>query len=140
MADVDYGYGDSDDYGYGDATPDDYGYADAAPEEYGYEADSGPSKVPQEAVDKRPKRRCSVTKFNLDQDSALTAADRIRDMRTEAPPSPQPDNASSDDNNSCDEADDDEANEIATSGPIKKEVKSKKSALSRLRKRLSVAF
>jgi hypothetical protein len=138
MADVDYGYGDSEDYGYGDASPEDYGYGDSTPDEYGYGDDDGPSEKvsqPEVVVDKRPKRRCSVTKFNLDQDSALTAADRIRDMRSEAPPSPQPDNASSDDNNETDDEPD-----MGKKGSSKKDVKPKKGALNRLRKRLSVAF
>ena len=93
MAEVDYGYGDSaPDYGYGDASPDqdygygdakpdeDYGYGDAAPDQdYGY-GDAAPDQdygygdaAPDEAPPKRkPKRRCSVTKFSLDAEAQAT--------------------------------------------------------------------
>jgi hypothetical protein len=90
MADVDYGYEDLSGYGYGEGEPEtDYDYGDAEPQpdygygdednDYGY-ADEEPSK-PVEEPKQRPKRRCSVTKFNLDNDNTLTAADRIRELR-----------------------------------------------------------
>lgn len=96
MADVDYGYEDlsgygegepdAGDYGYGDgdAEPEtDYGYGDEEPG-YGYgEEEEEPAKHVEEPK-QRPKRRCSVTKFNLDNESAVTAADRIRELRDNA--------------------------------------------------------
>jgi len=71
------------DYGYGDAGPDegDYGYGDAEP-----------APAPVEAETKRPKRRCSVTKFSLESQegpaSGLMAADVIKNFRNSAPPPP----------------------------------------------------
>lgn len=83
--DTDYGYGDAKpdtDYGYGDAKPDtDYGYGEAAPSsashaEYGY-GDAAPDMGYGDAspdadratelveTKKRPKRRCSVTRYSL---------------------------------------------------------------------------
>lgn len=87
MADVDYEYEDVD-YGYGDAEPEpanapetDYGYGNAdTDEDYGY-GDAEPEQPVIEEPKHRPKRRCSVTKFNLDNSEALTAADRIRELR-----------------------------------------------------------
>jgi hypothetical protein len=138
MADVDYGYGDSEDYGYGDSNPDEYGYGDSTPDEYGY-GDAEPSQV-AEPVDRRPKRRCSVTKFNLDDDSALTAADRIRDLRNQTDenetPCPEPEDMSSDEVST----EDGEVTELESTSSTNKKESKKKSALSRLRKRLSVAF
>jgi hypothetical protein len=103
MADVDFGYGDQD-HGYGDANPDygygdqdydygnaspapvDYGYGDAPPDDdtYGYGNARPDDQEPQNA--RRPKRRCSVTKFNLEQNesgnpSGIMAASVISDMR-----------------------------------------------------------
>ena len=113
MAEVDYGYGDQNDYGYGDespdmgygdAAPDDYGYGDASPDmgygdaspdmgygdaapdmDYGY-GDASPDPVPEPKEDKRPKRRCSVTKFSLATETPLTAASVINDLRMGLPP------------------------------------------------------
>ena len=135
MADVDYGYEDVSGYGYGDAEPDaDYGYADAAPEtDYGYgDSDDGgygygdaePEAKPVEPVEKhRPKRRCSVTKFNLDDDSALTAADRIRELRGNDGP------ASDDGYKSTDSTD-----RVTESKSKSSSTSSKKGLLGRLRK------
>lgn len=113
-ASVDYGYGDSPDYGYGDSMQQDYGYGEPQPDygygepqpDYGYgdskpkEADyaygdSAPSDeygygdakpddpVPQE--DRRPKRRCSVTRYSIAPQSApLNAAAVINDLRNGA--------------------------------------------------------
>lgn len=94
-AEPDLGYGhaapDTDDYGYGDATPDtdDYGYGDASPDDmdmgYGEAAPQPPA-----AEKKRPKRRCSVTKFSLvstdGPPTGLMAADVIKNFRNAAPP------------------------------------------------------
>jgi hypothetical protein len=70
---TDYGYGDdaapaNTDYGYGDAAPEsDYGYGDAAP-------DAGPPPAPSKD-DKRPKRRCSVTRFSIEAEACSTPLD-----------------------------------------------------------------
>jgi hypothetical protein len=69
---IDYGYGDSHntdygygatspDYGYGDA-PTDYGYGDVSTD-YGY-GDAAPAP-PVAPAARKPKRRCSVTKYSL---------------------------------------------------------------------------
>ena len=71
---TDYGYGnsapDNTDYGYGDSAPaTDYGYGDAAPEQdYGY-GDSSPTPAPPAPTKRRPRRRCSVTKYSLEEAS-----------------------------------------------------------------------
>ncbi len=60
---ADYGYGDSapsnTDYGYGDSPPGntDYGYGDSEPAE----------SVKEEPKTRRPRRRCSVTKYSLEE-------------------------------------------------------------------------
>jgi hypothetical protein len=98
-ASPDMGYGDaSPDMGYGDASPDmgygvaepDMGYGAAEPDmgygvaqpdmDYGY-GDATPDEPVVEVVDKRPKRRCSVTKFSLATETPLTAASVINDLR-----------------------------------------------------------
>lgn len=100
MAEVDYGYGDTD-YGYGDPEPQqtnstmanvDYGYGDT---DYGYgdpepEQTNDTFKVEEEAPpkDRRPKRRCSVTKFSLATETPLTAASVINDLRMGLAPEP----------------------------------------------------
>jgi hypothetical protein len=97
-SDMGYGYGDAPDMGYGDAAPDmgygdavDMGYGDAADMGYGDAGDMGygdaepddPNKaVEPAAVEKRrPKRRCSVTKFSIEEDSPMHAASMINDFR-----------------------------------------------------------
>mmetsp|Transcript_1659 Transcript_1659/g.3546 ORF Transcript_1659/g.3546 Transcript_1659/m.3546 type:complete len:142 (-) Transcript_1659:162-587(-) len=72
--DTDYGYGDSNDYGYGDDAGD-MGYGDQGGQDYGYgdqPEPSAPSAAPAPSADgkKRPKRRCSVTKFSLEAEAA----------------------------------------------------------------------
>jgi hypothetical protein len=58
---TDYGYGEQADYGYSEQT--DYGYGDARPDD-----DSGEPKPEAAAPRKKQvKRRCSVTKFSLDE-------------------------------------------------------------------------
>lgn len=173
MGKVDYGYGDeSEDYGYGDANPDvdygygdgsaaDLGYGDAAPDgaDYGYGDEDEQPVAPKPVEPKtKPKRRCSVTKFNLDNDNVLTAADRIREMRVEAPapaaaaPETAPETTTkparvksgkpvkrSQSSDCCtgysDENDTKDGSKDKKSGD-----KKGKGALSRMRKRLSVAF
>ena len=57
------------DYGYGDAKPDmDYGYGDAQPDnlDYGYRNASPPAQE-QPVKQRKPRRRCSVTKFSLEE-------------------------------------------------------------------------
>lgn len=138
----DYGYGDTSpdqDYGYGDANTgeEDYGYGDAAPcDEYGY-GDCAPSE-PQAAAGPsvtRPKRRCSVTKFNLDNENVLTAADRIKELRDD-PVVPDTTGYQTDEKSS-EAGSTQEASPPAVSKP---EVIKKKGVMSRMRKRLSLAF
>ena len=137
------GYGDAaPDMGYGDGAPsEDYGYGDSAPsEDYGY-GDSEPA-APCAAEKKRPKRRCSVTKFSLEEEdgpqSGLMAADVIKSFRNAAAssqPEPVVDDCKStltDDTRSMD-------SEISPVEPG--EVKGGRrmgGMMSRLRKRLSV--
>jgi hypothetical protein len=101
MAEVDYGYGDQLDYGYGDIEPDMmaeekavpfYSGSDADVYGYGNENDAamingGPIES-EPSFAKRPKRRCSVTKFTLESGapSTLTAASVIADMRNAGVP------------------------------------------------------
>ena len=82
---IDYGYGEAQpDYGYGDAQPDmDYGYGDTSP------------PPAQEPINRRRHltRRCSVTKFSLEEASknegspeaemvqSLNAAERLQQFR-----------------------------------------------------------
>jgi hypothetical protein len=92
MAEVDYGYGDQNDYGYGASAPDnDMGYGVVEPDlDYGY-GDATPDTAPVvEVIDKRPKRRCSVTKFSLVSETPLTAASVINDLRMGLPATPLP--------------------------------------------------
>jgi len=82
--DQDYGYGDASPdqgYGYGDASPDqDYGYGDASPDQdYGY-GDASPDEpaapepvaAAQPPRRKGPKRRCSITKFSLEEGASCS--------------------------------------------------------------------
>lgn len=141
MADIDYGYEDVSGYGYGETEPDmdygygndeprpDYGYGDDNNEDLGYgygDAEPESKPVVEEPVEKhRPKRRCSVTKFNLDNDNGtLTAADRIREFRSNETPT------SSDDGYKSSDTMDDNMNTNNT----KKSSSSKKGLLGRLRK------
>ena len=149
MAEVDYGYGDQNDYGYGDATPDnDMGYGVAEPDNtmgYGYAApdtdygygDAAPDE-PEAAVvvDKRPKRRCSVTKFSLASETPLTAASVINDLRMGLPVAPLPP-ASSDGDCAKSTVTDDTLPECAP--PSKPAPPKKNGMISRIRRRLSVA-
>lgn len=92
-AQPDYGYGDakpSEDYGYGDAQPD-YGYGDAKPDEdygYGDQVEEKPKEEPKKPAGRRPKRRCSVTKYTLDEtaQAAQTHVDIIQQMREGSKP------------------------------------------------------
>jgi hypothetical protein len=100
MADVDYGYGERYDYGYGDSEPEMIAedvkpkdtYYSAPDDGYGYDGIS--ENVPEQCTNneldqpsthiRRPKRRCSVTKFTLESGDAatsLTAASVIANMR-----------------------------------------------------------
>jgi hypothetical protein len=102
MAEVDYGYGDQLDYGYGDVKPDMmatgekaatfYSGPDADMYGYGNENDATMSNSghieSEPSFAKRPKRRCSVTKFTLESGAPtmLTAASVIADMRNAGVP------------------------------------------------------
>jgi hypothetical protein len=68
MAEVDYGYGDMD-YGYGEPDPE--------PEPI----NTADNDAPSAAANRRPKRRCSVTKFSLPEETPLNAASIINDIR-----------------------------------------------------------
>lgn len=77
---IDYGYGDEQNYGYGDAAPDmDYGYG--APAEAKTPTIDGEMDKAQDQPVPRRKRRCSVTKFTLQENTPLTAASVINDFR-----------------------------------------------------------
>jgi hypothetical protein len=172
--DVDYGYGDahpSEDYGYGDAQPDywygdampeedygygatDYGYGDSNPDEdYGYGAtedygygDADAQPVPQEK--RRPKRRCSVTKYSLEEQTPLTAASVIAGFRngvSEPPPQPEEESVM----NNCGKSvvtEETRSVESEDTFPTEcgktehKDVVRKKGMMNRLRKRLSLAM
>jgi hypothetical protein len=156
MAEVDYGYGDVDygygdsapatDYGYGDAAPSDqpdYGYGDAAPAEqmdYGY-GDAAPEEAPPK--DRRPKRRCSVTKFSLATETPLTAASVINDLRMgvtadQHPPADDCKSAVTDETGSMDL--DQELTKAAEQEPPKDVAGKKQGMMSRIRRRLSIAM
>ena len=139
----DYGYGDATpdyDYGYGDASPD-YGYEDAnADEDYGY-GDAEPAiEKPAAPATTRPKRRCSVTKYNLENSNALTAADRIKELREEETPKVETSSSRTyrtDEKSSISSTDTPEASPPPTVVKAEAIVK-KKGVMSRMRKRLSV--
>ena len=104
-AQPDYGYGDAQpDYGYGDAQPD-YGYGDAQPD-YGY-GDAQPDEAPPAHAcaepmaadaskkEKRPKRRCSVTRFSIEAEACDRPLDYSwqglqQEQEQQAPPTPTP--------------------------------------------------
>ena len=136
------GYGDAApamDYGYGDAAPEDYVYGDSAPDEYGY-GDAEPAAAPP--VDKkRPKRRCSVTKFSLEEQegqSGLLASDVIKNFRNAAPPPPEPvvDDCKSTITDDTRSLDSDISPVIAEEAKVVR--KKAGGMMSRLRKRMSV--
>jgi hypothetical protein len=134
-AETDYGYGDEPaaeaDYGYGDAAPatDDYGYGEAAPEsDYGY-GDDAPTPLPKAAG--RPKRRCSVTKFSLDSGPPPVAA-----LEEAAPEDNEKDTEATASCNVSDDGEDLDQVPAELGDPGKK----KKTMMSKLRKRMSLAF
>jgi hypothetical protein len=167
MAEVDYGYGDQDygyedagpdmgygeaspgmgygdaspDMGYGSAAPDssmDYGYGDATPDmDYGY-GDASPDPVPAPKEDKRPKRRCSVTKFSLATETPLTAASVINDLRMGLPP---PQSSSDSLDNDCAKSivtDETRSDDGMKTPPVTEEAPKKNGMISRIRRRLSI--
>lgn len=170
MAEVDYGYGETD-YGYGDAAPadqtdygygddaapatdygygesaaqQDYGYGDGAPQDsmdYGY-GDAEPEQVPP--IDRRPKRRCSVTKFSLATETPLTAASVINDLRMGLT-SDDCKSAVTDETGSLD-TDQEYASQPVVEAPKPKEIAmaaaatgKKPGMIGRIRRRLSVAM
>jgi hypothetical protein len=133
----DYGYGDEPtpeaDYGYGDAAPatDDYGYGDGgAPggTDYGY-GDDEPTPLPKAAG--RPKRRCSVTKFSLDSGPPPVAA-----LEESAPEDNEKNTEATASCNVSDDGEDLDQVPAELGDPGKK----KKTMMSKLRKRMSLAF
>jgi hypothetical protein len=135
-AETDYGYGDEPaaeaDYGYGDAAPEsDYGYGDAAPgggEDYGY-GDDAPTPLPKAAG--RPKRRCSVTKFSLD-----SGPPPVAELQESAPDDNEKGTEATTSCNVSDDGEDLDQVPAALGDPGKK----KKTMMSKLRKRMSLAF
>jgi hypothetical protein len=97
MSETDYGYGEQHDYGYGDAEPvmvdEDVKRGPDAESMYGYGKENDTTMMLNSGKNndldqvsthvRRPKRRCSVTKFTLESEapSTLTAASVIADMR-----------------------------------------------------------
>jgi hypothetical protein len=139
-AETDYGYGDDPaadgaDYGYGDAAPatDDYGYGDAAPatDDYGYGDE--PTPLPKAAG--RPKRRCSVTKFSLD--SGPPPPEMVL-QTPEAPP--EIDEKSTEATISCNVSDDGEETDQVSTELDMGSKKKKSGMMSKIRKRMSLAF
>lgn len=126
MADVevDYGYGDDLDYGYGD-TP------DPAPppqddDDYGPQsmANSGEDCGLSSSTTRRPKRRCSVTKFSLPDETPLNAASIINDMRNNnnnnrMVAAPAPCLVAEDENNNAGGDDDDDDDDAIGNGSEK---------------------
>jgi hypothetical protein len=132
----------------------DCGYGDAAPEntDYGYGADPGPDAVaPQPAQPsepRRPKRRCSVTKYSLvsnanegsaeaEMGQQIQHAEMLQKFRNggSARPSPPQPTISEHSTASTEsfQKDDDQTTSPETAAP-----KKGKSTLSKLRRRLSV--
>jgi hypothetical protein len=154
---TDYGY-DNPEYGYGDTSPDcgysdtgpdmDYGYGDdAAPEntDYGYGAEVTPEAAkPTES--RRPKRRCSVTKYSLvssegsaeaEMGQQIQQAEMLQSFRNGGGARPLPPQPTSSEYSTAStesfQTDDDETTSPETAAP-----KKGKSKLSKLRRRLSV--
>jgi hypothetical protein len=158
----DYGYGDAAvEYGYGDADaaapPDmDYGYGDnaSAPNtDYGYGDDAGPGdvapvKLPTET--RKPKRRCSVTKYSLvstatvegsaeaEMATQIQQAEILQNLRNGGAPRPLPPRPTRSEYSTASAdafpTDVTPTPESATAVPVKKG----KGKLRRLRKRLSM--
>jgi hypothetical protein len=147
----DYGYGDaSPEYGYGDAGPDrGIGYADAAPED----ADHVHGEVMPEAAKvtepRRPKRRCSVTKYSLvsnategsaeaEMGQQIQQAEMMQNFRNGGGARPSPPQPTSSDYSMASAetmlTDDGVTPNPESAVPVKKG----KGKLSRLRRRLSV--
>lgn len=178
MAEIDYGYGEQDygygeaepdmgygvaepDMGYGEAAPD-MGYGDAAPDEYnapyrdyaaeeqtdyGYgDGDAEPVQAPPE--DRRPKRRCSVTKFSLATETPLTAASVINDLRMGLAISPSEQQGANE--NQPNDIDDTHSTvrdhspaggkAMAAAQPEQPKDKKKGGVIGRIRRRLSIAM
>lgn len=81
-ANVDYGYGAQTDYGYGDAEPTntDYGYGDSGPSNIDYDYGNSETTEPSEPAKsapkpRRPRRRCSVTKYSLEETAEKGSAE-----------------------------------------------------------------
>lgn len=77
VSETDYGYGDQNmDYGYGDQNNStEYKYGDSSNMDYGY-GDSAPAEPAKEAPKaRRPRRRCSVTKYSLQETAEKGSAE-----------------------------------------------------------------
>ena len=132
----DYGYGETQtDYGYGDAQPD-YGYGDQgnAADQYGY-GDMGygdAAPAPPSAETKRPKRRCSVTKYSLQSAPGCGASEAA----PEAAPAPEDDKSSA--NTAATAVSVESTPEDHQKRMAKQEKVVKKGMMSKVRKRLSI--
>jgi hypothetical protein len=128
----------------------DYGYGDGDPMDYGYGDDDGESPAvahettaPSPLEDRRPKRRCSVTKYtieNEDQESPLTAHTRINDFRNGSCSVVVVDDAKSTTTTSTPETVSSavETKSSAASSETDGAAKKKKGMMHRIRKRLSI--
>ena len=130
----DYGYGDqggAEDYGYGDQG-DPYGYGDAAPEE-------APAPLPPK-TEKRPKRRCSVTRFSIEAEACDKpldynwTPDQPEGGQQQQEPEPAADEKSSAQTESSVDTEESMIDKI----PVDKLNMPKKGMMSRIRKRLSI--
>lgn len=144
----DYGYGDAapdQDYGYGDGAPDqDYGYGDASPDQdYGY-GDEAPAPLPTKAPEKRPKRRCSVTRFSIEAEANDKPLDYnwTPEQAQQPAPEPEPEAAPAADEKSSAQTestvDTNEGGSMIDKIPVDKLNMPKKGMMSRIRKRLSI--
>jgi hypothetical protein len=127
------------DYGYGDGSPTadpmDYGYGDGSPDE----APVSDPAMSQE--DRRPKRRCSVTKYtieNEDQESPLTAHTRINEFRNGSVVVVEDDAAAATPSTTTTLTTASPEAAVSDSKPEDGRVAKKKGMMHRIRKRLSI--
>lgn len=137
---TDYGYDETPtDYGYGDS-PGDFGYGDAAPDE----ANENPAPLPP-PKEKRPKRRCSVTRFSIEAEANNKSLDYdwtpeqpAQQAAPEAAPEPAADEKSSAQTESTVESSDEGGSMLDKINKDKVNAAPKKGMMSRIRKRLSI--
>lgn len=140
---ADYGYGDTEDLGYG--ATEDYGYGDQG-DPYGY-GDAAPDEAPgplPPKTEKRPKRRCSVTRFSIEAEANNKPLDynwtegqegRPAESAPEAEPADEKSQARTESTvDTNEEAEDSMLDKI----PVDKLKMPKKGMMSKIRKRLSI--